>query len=67
MTSAAASRRRDDVGRHALRQVATIVTPETIMRWYRRLIAQKWTFGCRRPGRPGLVKEIVGLIVRMAT
>jgi putative transposase len=55
------------VGRHALRQVATIVTPETIMRWYRRLIAQKSTFGRRRPGRPGLMKEIAGLIVRMAT
>src|SRR5215813_11011228 len=26
-----------------LRQVATIVTPDTILRWYRRLIAQKWT------------------------
>jgi putative transposase len=39
------------LGRHE-RQVATIVTPETIMRWYRRLIAQKWTFECRRPGRP---------------
>src|SRR5207253_9745819 len=50
-----------------LQQVATIVTPDTILRWYRRLIAQKWTSDCRRPGRPGLMKEIASLIVRMAT
>jgi putative transposase len=49
-----------------LRQVATIVTPDTILRWYRRLIAQKWTSESRRPGRPGLMKEIASLIVRMA-
>jgi putative transposase len=55
------------LGRQALRQVATIVTPDTILRWYRRLIAQKWTSACRRPGRPGLMKEIASLIVRLAT
>src|SRR5262245_24269758 len=30
------------LGRRLLRQVATIVTPDTILRW--RLIARKWTF-----------------------
>src|SRR5262249_52413398 len=51
-----------------LRQVATIVTPDTILRWYRRLIAQKWTAEYRRrPGRPGLMKEIAALIVRIAS
>src|SRR5919106_1618323 len=55
------------LGPRVLRQVATIVTPDTILRWYRWLIAQKWTFECRRPGRPGLMKEIASLIVRMAT
>jgi transposase InsO family protein len=55
------------LGRRVLRQVATIVTPDTILRWYRRLIAQKWTFTSRRPGRLGLMKEIAALIVRMAT
>jgi putative transposase len=55
------------LGRQVLRQVATIVTPDTILRWYRRLIAQKWTSEHRRPGRPGLMKEITVLIVRMAT
>ena len=55
------------LGRRVLRQVATIVTPDTILRWYRRLIALKWTSECRRPGRLGLMKEIAALIVRMAT
>src|SRR5215475_6474888 len=55
------------LGRRVLRQVATIVAPDTILRWYRRLVAQKWTSDCGRPGRPGLMKEIAALIVRMAT
>jgi hypothetical protein len=47
--------------------VASIVTPDTILRWHRQLIAQKWTFAPKRPGRPGTMKEIASLIVRMAT
>jgi putative transposase len=41
------------LGRRVLRQVATIVTPDTILRWHRQLIARKWTFTPTRPGRPG--------------
>jgi putative transposase len=41
------------LGRRVLKQVATIVTPDTILRWQRRLIAEKWTFAPKRPGRPG--------------
>src|SRR6267142_5565858 len=55
------------LGRRALNQVATIVTPDTILRWHRRLIAQKWTFTSPRPGRPGIMREVASLIVRMAT
>src|SRR5918996_5824812 len=55
------------LGRRILRQVATIVTPDTILRWHRLLIARKWTFVPKRPGRPGIMKEISALIVRMAT
>ena len=45
-------------GRQALNQVATIVTPDTLLRWHRRLIAFKWTFEAKRVGRPGLMKAI---------
>src|SRR5206468_9019613 len=55
------------LGRRILRQVATIVTPDTILRWHRRLIARKWTFTRKQPGRPGTMREIASLIVRMAT
>ena len=55
------------LGRRRLMEVATIVTPDTILRWHRRLIARKWTYSNRRPGRPGVLAEIRHLIVRMAT
>jgi hypothetical protein len=55
------------LGRRLLRQVATIVTPDTILRWHRRLIAQKWTFARKRFCRLGIMKEVASLIVRMAT
>jgi hypothetical protein len=48
-------------------QVATIVTPDTILRWRRRLIAQKRTFVGQRPGRPGIMKEVSSFILWMAT
>jgi hypothetical protein len=50
-----------------LAQVATIVTPDTILRWHRQLIAQKWTYSKRRPGRPSVLPEIRRLVVRMTT
>ena len=31
------------LGRKALARLATIVTPDTILRWHHRLIAAKWT------------------------
>jgi len=55
------------LGRKLLERVATIVTPDTILRWHRRLIAMKWTFTGSRRGRPGIMKEIRELIVRMAS
>jgi hypothetical protein len=53
------------LGRQALRHVATIVTPDTILRWHRQLVAQKWT--CERTSsRRGVLAEIRRLVVRMA-
>ena len=54
------------LGRKALRKIATIVTPETILGWHRRLIAAKWTYPKQRTGRPGVMREIRELTVRMA-
>jgi putative transposase len=55
------------LGRRILAQVATIVTPETLLAWHRRLIAQKYDGSSRRPpGRPRTPQEIAALVVRMA-
>jgi transposase InsO family protein len=53
--------------RKVLHQVATIVTPETLLAWHRKLIAKKYDgSGNRRPGRPCTPTEISDLVVRMA-
>lgn len=55
------------VGRKVLIELGTIVTPETLLRWHRELVARKWTFiERRRPGRPRTRKELAALVVRMA-
>lgn len=61
------ARKAKAVGRKALLQLDTIVSPDTLMRWHRRLVGQKWDFTKRRGvGRPGIMREISQLIVRMA-
>ena len=54
------------LGRRVLSQVATIVKPDTLLRWHRQLIARKWTYATRRSGRQGVLAEIRWLVVRMA-
>jgi transposase InsO family protein len=55
------------LGRRHLAAVAGIVTPDTILRWYRRLVAQKYDGSkTRRPGRPATKPDIAALVVRMA-
>jgi hypothetical protein len=56
------------LGRQPLREMSTIVTPDTLLRWHRELVARKWSFvERRRPGRPRTREVLVALVVRMAT
>ena len=56
------------LGRQRLAEVATLVTPNTRLRWYRHLIAQKFDGSKRRGqlGRPRVIEAIERLVVRMA-
>jgi hypothetical protein len=56
------------LGRKALQDVAQIVTPDTILRWYRRLVARKFDGSKKRggPGRPRTQEEIEELVLKMA-
>ena len=57
------------IGRKALLKLTTIVTPDTILRWHRTLVAKKWDYSnCRRkkPGRPPISDEIQQLVLRFA-
>ncbi len=56
------------LGRKRLEALASIVTPETILRWYRRLIAKKYDGSAKRgPGRPPVAEEIRELVLRIAS
>jgi hypothetical protein len=56
------------LGRAALQQVACVAKPDTILAWYRRLIARKFDGSKLRtaPGRPRIAPELEALIVRFA-
>jgi hypothetical protein len=57
------------LGRKALADVATIARPDTILGWYRKLVARKFdgSKARRRPGRPRINREVEQLIIRMAS
>ena len=56
------------LGRRVLREIGTLVSPDTILRWHRELIARKYDGReGRRPGRPAVAGEIRELVVQMAT
>ena len=56
------------LGWRVLHELTTIVTPETLLAWHRKLIARKYDDSKQRgPGRPGVQDEICQLVVRMAS
>ena len=56
------------LGRKLLGEVGSLVTPDTILGWYRKLIAKKYDGSQhRRPGRPRVPEEIACLVVRIAS
>jgi putative transposase len=56
------------LGQKVLAEVATVARPDTILAWYRKLIARKFdgSKACRSPGRPRIKREVEQLIIRMA-
>ena len=48
-----------------LRQVR-LVSPRTPLRWHAQLVARRWTYPHRRPGRPRIAPPIRALVLRMA-
>ena len=56
------------LGRNALEDVANVVKPDTLLGWYRRLVARKFdgSKSRRYPGRPRIDSDIEQLVIRMA-
>ena len=56
------------LGRKALKEIARVAKPDTLLAWYRRLVAQKFDGSRRRayPGRPPVSAEVEALVVRFA-
>ena len=56
------------LGRKRLEEVGTLFTPDTNLRWHRRLVAQKWNHSDKRKPvcRPAVSQEVVELVLRMA-
>jgi transposase InsO family protein len=57
------------LGRKLLAEVSTVFTPDTILRWHRQLVAQKWDYSGTRqqqPGRPRVRQVILDLALRLA-
>jgi len=61
------ARKAHALGRKVLSELETLVTPDTLLRWHRELVARRWDYSHRRgPGRPRTMKTIVDLVLRMA-
>jgi len=57
------------LSRSVPRAAWTIFTfkPETLLRWHRQLVARRWTYSHRRPGRPPLERSLRELILRLGS
>src|ERR1022692_1661425 len=61
------ARKAHALGRKVLNELHTLVTPDTLLRWYREMVACKCNYSHRRgPGRPRVMQTIVNLVLRMA-
>jgi putative transposase len=47
-------------------KLSVFVTPATLLRWHRELVARRWTYPHRRPGRPPTPAELRALVTRLA-
>ena len=54
------------LGRRVINELETLVTPDTLLAWHRKLIAQKWTYARKGPGRPRVTQEIADLVICIA-
>lgn len=56
------------LGRKVLEEIGTLVTPDTILRWHRLLVARKWNYAARRKkvGRPPVSQAVVAVVLLMA-
>ena len=56
------------LGRSLLKDIGTIFTPDTLLRWHRQLVAKKWDYNSRRKklGRPPITKANIKLVLRFA-
>jgi len=57
------------LGRKVLQEIGCLFTPDTILRWHRELVAQKWDYSQRRKkkiGRPPTSEETTQLVVKLA-
>lgn len=60
------ARKAKALGRRLLNELETLVTSDTLLAWHRKLIAQKWTFAKKTPGRPRVAQEVTDWVLRMA-